>query len=103
MTLLAAHLVGDFILQSNDTAKRKLDEPRVRAMHVTRYCLPFLVAGILGRERASRLLTFLILLWISHFIIDSKRWIPNEEWTAGTYINDQALHAVQLALLRRIV
>lgn len=103
IVLIAAHLVGDFILQTDEMATQKLHNPRVRAEHVSWYCLPFLVAGIASRANPVRLAAFLPLLWITHYVTDSKRWLPNDEWPPGTIINDQALHMVQLAVLNRIV
>lgn len=103
LDLVACHLVGDFILQDNDMAMNKLTDAHVRARHVTWYCVPFALAGALSRANPKRLVAFIILVWITHFITDSKRWLPNEEWAPGTVINDQALHAVQLALLNRVV
>lgn len=100
--LIAAHLVGDFVLQDHEMAMNKLADARVRARHVTRYCLPFAVAGLVSRVDVKRLAAFLVLVWITHFITDSKRWLPNEEWGPGTVINDQALHALQLAVLNRV-
>jgi hypothetical protein len=103
LDLLAAHLIGDYILQGNAMAKNKLTDARVRAHHVTRYCIPFLVAGVVSRVNPGRLAAFLALTWITHFITDSKRWIPNEDWKPGEILNDQALHLAQLTILNRIV
>lgn len=103
LDLLACHLIGDFCLQDHERSQQKLHNPRVRAEHVSWYCLPFLVAGIVSRANSGRLAAFLILLWISHYTIDSKRWLPNDKWPPGTIISDQALHMVQLAILNRVV
>lgn len=103
LDLVACHLIGDYILQTDDMAKNKLTDARVRAHHVTRYCVPFVVAGILSRTNLVRLTAFLALVWAAHYATDSKRWLPNEDWPPGTIINDQALHFAQLAILRRIV
>jgi hypothetical protein len=103
LDLIAAHLVGDYILQDDEMARRKLTDARARAHHVTRYCLPFLVAGVVSRVNPGRLAVFLALVWVTHFVTDSKRWLPNEDWAPGTIINDQALHIAQLTILNRIV
>lgn len=103
LDLVACHLVGDYILQTDEMATQKLQDSAVRAAHVTWYSFPFLLVGLATHTNPVRLATFLVLLWITHFITDSKRWLPNDKWKPGTIINDQALHAVQLALLSRIV
>lgn len=100
---IACHLVGDYILQTDHMAQAKLNDPRVRAEHVLWYSLPFLVVGLLARVGLARLAAFLVFNWIVHFLIDSERWLPNDEWPPGTILNDQALHAVSLAALSRIV
>lgn len=82
---------------------QKLRNPSVRAEHVSWYVLPFLVAGIASRANYGRLAVFMGLLWITHFVIDSRRWLPDEDWGLGEILNDQALHAVQLAILNRVV
>lgn len=103
LDLLAAHLVGDYILQSDHMAVNKLTDARVRAEHVTAYHVPFLVAGIATGVNTKRLAAFLALSWAAHFVTDSRRWLPNDEWPPGTILNDQALHAVQLTILNRVV
>lgn len=101
--LIACHLVGDYVLQTDRMAREKLTNPRVRAAHVSRYHLPFLVVGISTGTNPRRLAAFLLASWIAHFVTDSRRWLPNEDWPPGSILNDQALHAVQLAVLNRVV
>lgn len=101
--LIACHLIGDYVLQSDDMAKRKLTDARIRASHVAWYHLPFLVAGVAARTNPARLAAFLILSGAAHFITDSKRWLPNDEWPPGTIINDQAIHLTTLAVLNRVL
>lgn len=100
--LIACHLIGDYVLQSDEMAKLKLTAPAIRAAHVVRYHVPFLVAGIVTRTNPARLAAFLILSGAAHFITDSKRWLPNDEWPPGTILNDQAIHIATLALLNRV-
>lgn len=101
--LIAAHLIGDFCLQTDEMATKKLTDPAIRAAHVFRYHVPFLIAGIATRQSLVPLAAFLVLSGAAHFITDSKRWIPNEDWPPGVILNDQALHAVQLAILGRLL
>lgn len=103
LDLLACHLVGDYVLQTNEQAMQKLTNPRVRAVHVTTYHIPFAVAGVAAGANTRRLAAFLALSWAAHFVTDSKRWLPNEEWPPGAILNDQALHAIQLTVLNRVL
>ncbi len=103
LDLLAAHMIGDYILQTDEMAKKKLEDSTVRAHHVTRYCLPFVAVGLTSKASLVRVAAFVAFVWITHFVTDSKRWLPNEDWAPGTIINDQALHLAQLAILGRIL
>lgn len=102
LDLLACHLVGDYVLQTSEQAQTKLTDPRARAIHVTTYHIPFVVAGIVAGANTKRLAAFLALSWVAHFVTDSKRWLPGElPWLS--IVNDQALHAVQLTVLNRVL
>ncbi len=105
LDLLAAHLFGDYVFQTDEMARLKLSDPEVRASHVTRYVLCF-VPVILARFPSAglgRSAAFLVSLWVSHYVTDSRRWLPNPDWPPGTIVNDQALHALQLAILARLL
>jgi len=89
LRLLAAHATGDFPLQTDWMAENKFDSPFARATHVTTYTAAFLPV------RRNPL--FLGLLWVSHFVIDSRRW--ND--TVPIWY-DQALHVIALAVVSEI-
>lgn len=99
--LLAAHMVGDFILQTDYEARYKLDNWRVRMQHVSKYCLPFGFA--LLDTPLPRAAAFLMGLWISHFVVDSRRWVSGEKWAPKPILVDQTLHLASLACLTRIL
>lgn len=95
---LASHFAGDFPLQPDWMAARKLDEPVVRAQHVTVYTAAFLPytlsVGWDDRQRG----VFFALLWGSHFLVDSRRWHDGVPFWF-----DQALHVICLALFVAVV
>lgn len=97
LNLLAAHAAGDFPLQNNWMATNKFDSKIVRAIHATVYTVAYLPT--------KRDVRFLGLLWISHFIIDSRRWsnvVPI--WNDDVSIwYDQALHIIALAIVNTVV
>lgn len=105
LDLLAAHLVGDFVLQTDDMAKRKLECWRTRLYHVLLYSMAFVPVIITYAQRVDdwRLALFYWLLILTHFIIDSRRWASGEKWTPKPIMVDQALHVVTLAVLARIL
>lgn len=102
LDLLAAHMVGDYILQTDRMAARKLSDWRVRAVHVVAYSLPFSVVlaahGYPGEWR-----TFMALLMVTHFITDSRRWASGEKWAPKPIMVDQTIHLVTLAVLGRLL
>lgn len=103
LDLLAAHLVGDYVLQTNYQATNKLSDPYARAEHVTTYHIPFLIAGVATRTHYGRLAAFLVLSWIAHFATDSRRWASGEEWPPKPILVDQAIHIATLTALNRVL
>lgn len=100
LTLLAAHMVGDYVLQTDQQARTKLADWRPRAVHVSTYTLAFLPA-VWGRPW-DVVLTFLALVWVTHFITDSRRWASGKEWAPKPILVDQAIHLATLAVLARV-
>lgn len=50
--LIAAHLVGDFVLQTRWQAGRKLIDRAARARHVAAYCVPFVPIAVVYAHQA---------------------------------------------------
>jgi hypothetical protein len=97
--LIAAHMVGDYILQTDGMAKKKLTDERVRFWHVVTYCVPFFILLEICGPSGARGLAFLASLFIGHFVIDSRRWASAEQWKPKPILMDQTLHAVHLTLI----
>lgn len=123
--LLAAHLAGDFLLQTRAMAAQKLVDARVRAAHVSTYSLPFLLVLAAVRPGWRDAGLFLALLWTYHYAQDSRRFLSNvgdriswiadglrtrtldgtrpplepNPWPPLPILIDQASHAAQLAVL----
>lgn len=85
--LLAAHMVGDFVLQTRWQAAGKFDDYRLRARHVAVYCLPFIPIAawrtISGHDGAGwhgahagawAFAAFMLWLAVLHFVTDSRRF-----------------------------
>lgn len=107
LDLLACHMVGDYITQTGHMAANKLSDPKVRAQHVTVYVLGFVPALVpallLQKVSFWRKLAFLVSLWLSHFVTDSRRWASGEEWPPKPILVDQSIHLATLAILHRIL
>lgn len=80
--LIAAHMVGDFVLQDRWEAAAKLTDPELRARHVLKYAVPFVPVALVyqrspwfrgeaGWENACLFLAGLIGL---HYLTDSRRF-----------------------------
>lgn len=76
--LLAAHLVGDFVLQTRWQAAGKTGwktaAVALRARHVLAYCVPFIPLAIVYAPDARRALGFMAWLYALHFLTDSRRF-----------------------------
>ncbi len=103
LAMLAAHAVGDFLLQTEYMVEHKLEDPGVRARHVTVYTAAFVPVAFLFRADARRAALFLALVWITHFVTDSRRWAAGDEWPVLPVVVDQAIHLVTLVLLGRLL
>ncbi len=99
LRLLAAHLIGDFILQTNEEAIKKFDYPEIRQQHVAKYILPFIPVILVSKASWMNKVRFFVWVADLHYITDSQRWASGEEWPPKPILVDQALHIAQLALL----
>ncbi len=86
---ILAHLIGDYILQSNWMAQNKTKSSIAAAFHALTYSLPFVAI--------SQNPLALAVICLSHFVIDRWRlarfvvWLKNGPWlpiTATGYQND---------------
>lgn len=62
---LLAHLVGDYLLQTDRMARRKTSEDLWAVLHVLMYCVPFLILGVS--------LKALVIIGGTHYLIDRYR------------------------------
>lgn len=99
MYLLAAHMAGDYLFQSSWMAANKLRDRNARALHVLVYTACFVPAALAAHVSGSHVALFLYLLASAHYITDSRRWRTSNPWPAMPILQDQSLHAVQVAVL----
>jgi hypothetical protein len=126
--LLAAHLVGDYVLQTRWQAAEKLRDPFFRARHVLAYSLAFVPLAVIYGRSTLDAADFMGLLALAHFATDSVRvpstlgdvvgWWgiavrrkdargvvrqhplpPPNPWAPVPLLVDQTLHVCQLAVL----
>lgn len=101
--ILAAHMVGDYILQTNEEAVGKTTSPSLLAKHVAKYCIPHAVVGLVHGRSIGRSIAYTLSVGITHAFIDHRRWASGEEWPPKPILVDQAIHAVQLSIIGRIL
>jgi hypothetical protein len=95
ITLLLAHLIADFPLQTNWIYAMKLKSILGIALHVL---IHMLVTALLIREPLSYL-PLLVILGVSHFLFDwLKQRYPTNRQVPG-FLIDQAFHIATLAVL----
>lgn len=84
--LLFAHLVGDYVLQSNYIAETKSSYIYHLFVHCVLYCLPFYVMKLAGFE--------VLYIFLTHIVVDFLKTRKK----IG-YAMDQSLHYCSLIVL----
>lgn len=98
LMIIASHMLGDYILQTDVEARGKFSDLKLRANHVHKYTACFFWA--LGFFPLSVALLLLAGIWLTHWHIDSRRWVPADHpWPAKAILVDQTYHAVTLLAL----
>ncbi|MWG36553.1 DUF3307 domain-containing protein [Halomarina oriensis] len=104
LSLLAAHLLADFPLQSDRMAAEKLDDWGVRLDHVAVHAVTTALAVALTKGVDRRLPLFVAAVVTTHYGIDTRRWAgPKDGFEAYPLAVDQTLHVVALATLSAAV
>lgn len=103
LDLIAAHMLGDYILQTDEMAKAKLTDWRVRLWHVITYSWAFVLVGMWHTRDLRQSLLFALAVAVTHFITDSKRWASGEKWPPKPILVDQTIHLITLAVLGRLL
>ncbi len=93
--LLAAHMVGDYVLQTRWQAVGKFAPPgmldsaesfELRTSHVTSYCLPFIPIAVVYSRDYRYAGAFMVWLFLLHFITDRQRFHSTlGDWFAWTF------------------
>jgi hypothetical protein len=71
--LLAAHMVGDYLLQTRWQAAAKFEDAWARTRHVLGYCVPFVPVAFYAAPSARQAVVFLAALYVLHFLTDARR------------------------------
>ena len=103
MLILAAHLAGDFLLQSGWMAYNKKLNIIALLLHTSIYTLLQAVAIIAISYHYPPIIDsiwwILGSIFISHAVIDKIEFCQNDEWDQKCFWVDQSWHAVTLAII----
>ena len=107
--LFAGHVVGDFVLQTEETAREKRRDPRVLAWHVGQHLLATTVILVWGWTRLSlaapgafptvtELSVVLTAIAVTHFLVDRFKIFLDEHYGAKAtfFVVDQVVHVAVL-------
>lgn len=94
LLLLAAHMVGDYIFQTDQQAKAKLHDRRALLTHCATYTLAFAPLLLVGLPWWA-----LPVIFATHVLIDHRRWVTDPPWPPKTILVDQTLHLIVLGVL----
>lgn len=105
LAILAAHLAGDFLLQTDRMAAEKFDSTTVRTLHATIHAgLLFVTVAVAIAPRFETAVLFVALASAAHWLIDTRRWVePKDGFEAKPIWVDQSLHVVSLAAIYTVV
>lgn len=115
--LLAGHMLGDWVVQTDWQAANKMTSWRANQAHVATYHLTLLAAlnyPLWGRWPSPvRWLAAFVLSWALHSLIDRRwpvRWLMRAtgsaafaETTLGILTVDQSLHVATLAVMAAVI
>jgi hypothetical protein len=110
LLILGAHMIGDFVLQTDHMALYKPTSLRVRTVHVACYCIPFVLLtawwcfGVppMAHARLVRGGMFLLAVAVTHWLTDSRQWASGEKWPPKPILVDQSIHIATLGILQMV-
>jgi hypothetical protein len=98
LTIIACHMLGEYVTQTDWMAARKLLDWRPRLIHVATYTAGMVFVPLQAHMSLARAVAFLLAIGIPHFIVDCRRWASGEVWVAKPIMVDQAIHLVCVAI-----
>jgi hypothetical protein len=124
LLFLAAHMVGDYVTQTNWMAANKLVRTEVfcttimgepghphreivnfwhsamaRTIHVALYTAGFVPVAYLSGLRGQNAAAFLAAVFVTHWLTDCRRWASGDKWPAKPILVDQTIHIATLAAI----
>lgn len=100
---IAAHMVGDYIAQTGWMAANKMKRADALLIHVLCYTACFAGPAFFYAASWQAATVGLAALAVMHGITDCRRWASGAQWPPKPILVDQAMHAVQIAIVAEIV
>jgi len=92
--IIVGHLIGDFLLQTDNVAKRKLEERRYLFIHVALVFTAMMICTV--GYHSWRLILALAIISLLHYIDRLKK---EKVVTLWWFFGDQALHLISIAIV----
>lgn len=92
--IIVGHLIGDFLLQTDKIAKRKLEERRYIFIHIALVLTAMMICTV--GYHSLRLILALAILSLLHYIDRLKKEKPKTLWW---FLGDQAFHLISIAIV----
>lgn len=110
LTILLVHFIADFVMQSDEDAKKKSTDTNALLSHTGIYSLVWMVAAGLFLS-PIRIMIFTIITFIAHTITDYitsrivKKYFDKQDYHNGFVVIgiDQMLHYIQLYLTFKLL
>lgn len=93
--LLIAHILGDFVLQTDKWAKHKQDQ-KIKSVYLYLHALVISVLSYLFVAQWEKI-QILIIIFLTHLLIDI--WKVYQKSTIKNFIIDQGLHVLILVVI----
>ena len=103
MLILAAHMLGDFLLQTDWMADNKKCDLLALSVHVTIYtfcqAIAFHFMAFNNPDMRSFAIPAMSLIWLSHFVVDTVDFQKGHKWAQRGFWLDQSWHILTLVVI----
>ena len=101
LVLLMCHFIGDYYLQWNQLIQLKKTSFLYLLLHVLIYVLPFMGSVLLFGYNLIEWVSFLLVIFVSHMLIDMgkkylDKWLSDKKYIFMNFCIDQLLHIAVL-------
>ncbi len=92
LEIIASHMIGDYVFQTNEEGRFKRINPKLRRKHVAKYVLAFFPLLLLNKVSSKKIVMFTLLNFLIHYAADSYKYSPNPPGFPRS-IYDRSVHS----------